>query len=153
MRSRIPLFGEIVCKTTLARVCRVLATLLQSGVTLVRALEVAIPVTDGAILARALEAARDSLAGGTAASLDEALSATGRFPQLLVGFVRVGASAGNVPQMLVKLAEYYEDDVESILVVLPVILQTGVTIGLGAVVGAIASVVYLPLSALGSSIR
>ena len=153
LRMRVPLAGEAIRKTIVARICRVLATLLQSGVNQVRALEVAVPVAESPIFSRAMERARERIAAGRSASLDEALAATGVFPPLLLGFVRVGGSAGNVPAMLVKVAEYYEEDVESILAAIPTVIQTTVTLGLGVVVGAIVYVVYIPLSTLSSSIH
>jgi type IV pilus assembly protein PilC len=153
LRMRIPLVGEAVRKTTLARLCRVIATLLHSGVNLVRALEVAIPVAESPIFAHAVELSRERLAGGVSASLDEALAASDQFPPLILGFIRVGGTAGNIPQMLVKVAEYYEEDVESILSALPTIIQTMVTLGLGVVVAAIVYIVYVPLATLSTSIH
>jgi type IV pilus assembly protein PilC len=131
----------------------VLATLLQSGVNQVRALEVAVPVAESPIFSRAVEQARERIAAGQSASLEESLAHAGVFPPLLLGFVRVGSSAGNVPAMLVKIAEYYEDDVDSLLSAIPTLIQTAVTLGLGVVVAAIVYVVYIPLSTLSSSIH
>ncbi len=153
LRMSVPLLGDAIRKTIVARVCRVMATLLQSGVNQVRALEVAMPVAESPIYSRAIGDARDRIAGGSSASLEEALAASDAFPSLLLGFVRIGASAGNVPQMLVKIAEYYEDDVESLLTVLPSVVQTAVTLGLGVVVAVIVYVVYVPLAQLSTSIR
>jgi len=152
-RLRLPVIGGAVRKTTLARLCRVLATMLESGVNLVRALEVAIPVAESPTFALAIAAAREKIAGGSVATLDEALAASDLFGPLLLGFVRVGGSTGNVPHMLVKLAEYYEEDVESVLAALPTIVQTSVTFSLGIVVAALVYVVYVPLSTLGASIH
>jgi len=153
LRLRLPLVGPVIRKTILARLCRVIATLLQSGVNQVRALEVAVPIAESPIYTRAVETARDRIAAGVCASLDEALACTGRFPALLLGFIRVGSNAGNVPQMLVKIAEYYEDDVEALVAVLPTVIQTTVTLGLGALVAAIVYAVYVPLSTLSTSIH
>ncbi len=153
LRLRLPLVGEALRKTVLSRLCRVLATLLQSGVNQVRALEVAIPVAESPLFARAVAAARGQIAPGTAASLEEALAGSGEFPALVLGFIRVGSSAGNIPQMLVKIAEYYEEDVEAILTALPTLIQTAVTLGLGGIVAVIVYVVYVPLSTLSTSIR
>ncbi len=153
LRLRLPLLGEATRKTIVARLCRVLATLLQSGVNAVRALEVAVPVAESPLFARAVEGARDRIAGGVCATLDEALSASGAFPPLVLGFVRVGGSAGTIPNMLAKIAEYYEEDVESLLSALPTLIQTAVTIGLGAVVAVIVYIVYVPLAELGTGIR
>jgi type IV pilus assembly protein PilC len=153
LRLRLPLIGEALRKTILARLCRVVATLLQSGVHQVRALEVAVPVAQSPIYSQAVEAAREAIAAGRAASLEEALRASDVFPPLLVGFVRVGGAAGNVPAMLARIAAYYEEDVESLLAAIPTVVQTAVTLGLGAVVAVIVYVVYVPLSTLSSSIR
>jgi len=153
LRMRVPFVGDAIQKSILARVCRVLATLLQSGVNQIRALEVAVPVAESPLYARAIDLSRERIASGLDASLDEALSVTGRFPPLLLGFIRVGGSAGNVPQMLVKIAEYYEEDVESVLSALPTVMQTAVTLGLGGVVAVIVYVVYVPLSTLSTSIH
>jgi len=152
-RLRLPLVGDALRKAVLARIARVLATLLQSGVHQVRALEVAVPVAESPLFARAIDTARDRIAAGLSASLEEALSATGLFPPLVIGFVRVGAQAGSIPHMLVKIAEYYEEDVESSLSAVPAIIQTVVTIGLGFVVAAIVYIVYVPLSTLSSAIH
>jgi type IV pilus assembly protein PilC len=153
LRMRVPLVGEALRKSTLARLCRVIATLLHSGVNLVRALEVAIPVAESPIFSRAVELARERIAGGVCASLDEALGASDQFTPLVLGFIRVGGTAGNIPQMLVKVAEYYEEDVEAILATLPTLIQTIVTLGLGAVVAAIVYIVYVPLATLSTSIH
>ncbi|MGH7728059.1 MAG: type II secretion system F family protein [Vulcanimicrobiaceae bacterium] len=152
-RFALPVLGGALRKAIFARLARVLATLLQSGINQVRALEVAVPVAESALYASAVERARELLAGGVCASLDEALAATAAFPSMLLGFARVGHSAGNVPAMLVKVAEYYEEDVESVLASLPAVIQTLVTIALGIVVALIVYVVYVPLSTLSSSIR
>lgn len=153
LRMRVPILGDAIRKSILARICRVVATLLQAGVNQVRALEVSIPVAESPIYAGALELARDRIAAGISASLEEALEATNVFPALVLGFIRVGSSAGTIPQMLVKIAEYYEEDVESLLSALPTVIQTLVTLGLGAVVAVIVYVVYVPLSTLSSSIH
>ncbi len=153
LRLRVPLLGDAIRKTTIARLCRVIATLLQSGVNQVRALEVAVPIAESPIYASAIETARERIEGGLSSSLEEALASSGQFPPLVLGFVRIGGSAGNIPAMLVKIAEYYEEDVESLLSALPTVIQTAVTLGLGAVVAIIVYVVYVPLSTLSTSIH
>ena len=153
IRMRVPFVGQVVRKTVVARTCRVVATLLEAGVNQVRALEVSVPVAESPIYARALEAARERIVDGRCASLEEALRESDLFPPLVLGFIRVGASAGNVPSMLTKVAQYYEDDVEALLSAVPAVVQTAVTLGLGVVVGLIVYVVYIPLSTLSSSIH
>jgi len=152
-RFRVPVLGGALAKASLARIARTLATLLQSGVNQMRALEVAAGVADGPMLSRAIVRARECIATGNAASLEEALAASGHFPPLFIGFATIGAASGTVPAMLTKVADYYEDDVESILTALPAAMQTAVTLGLGAVVAAVVYVVYVPLSTLSASIH
>jgi len=152
-RLGVPMLGPMLRKAAVARLARVLATLLESGVNQLRALEVAIPVAESPVYAGAVESARARIAAGACATLDEALALTGVFEPLALGFVRVGAHAGNVPGMLVKIAEYYEDDVESLAAVIPTLAQTIVTIALGAVVALIVYVVYVPLTTLATSVR
>jgi type IV pilus assembly protein PilC len=152
-RLGTPLFGRLIRKISAARISRVLATLLESGVNQLRALEVAIPVVESPVLASALERARNGIAAGKTASLDEAFEAAGVFEPLLIGFVRVGAQTGDIPHMLSRIADYYEDDAASILATLPTLIQTSVTLALGVLVAAIVYVVYVPLTTLSSSIH
>ncbi len=153
LRLRVPFVGPVVRKSIVARVCRVVSALLQSGVQQVRALEIAVPVAESPVYSRAIDRARERISDGRSASLEEALREAGVFPALLLGFIRVGSTAGNVPVMLSKIAEYYEDDVDALLTAVPAIVQTAVTLVLGLVVGAIVYVVYVPLSTLSSSIH
>jgi type IV pilus assembly protein PilC len=152
-RLGLPLIGSMLRKAAVARLSRVLATLLESGVNQLRALEVATPVAESPVFARALELARQRVAVGACATLDEALALTGVFEPMAVGFVRVGSQAGDVPGMLLKISEYYEEDVESLATVIPTLAQTIVTLGLGVVVAFIVYVVYVPLTTLATSVR
>src|ERR1700676_373745 len=153
LRLRAPFFGVLIKRISVARLARVLATLLESGVNQLRALDVAIPVLESPVVAAALRHARDGIAAGSSASLEEAFAGAHVFEPLLLGFVRVGTQAGDVPHMLLRVADYYEDDAESMLDVLPQAIQPGVTLGLGILVAAIVYIVYVPLSSLSTSIH
>jgi type II secretory pathway component PulF len=131
----------------------VLATLLEAGVNQLRSLDVAGPVVESPLLAIAVRRARESLESGATASLDEAFALTGSFEPLILGFMRVGRHAGDVPHMLSRVADYYEDEAQSMLTALPQVVQTVVTLALGLLVTAIVYIVYVPLSTLSSSIR
>jgi len=153
LRLRAPFFGILIKRMSIARLARVLATLLESGVHQLRALDVAIPVVESPLIASALRTAREGIAAGNSASMEEAFAASGVFEPLLLSFVRVGTHAGDVPRMLLRVAEYYEDDAEAMLAVLPQAIQTAVTLALGILVAVIVYVVYVPLSALSTSIH
>ena len=150
---RLPLVGDAVRKSIVARRFRVLSTLLQAGVNQIRALEIVSPVAGSPSFSQAIDAARDRLLAGLSASLEEAVEAASIFDPLTLGFIRVGSRAGNTPQMMVKIAEYFEEDVNALLAIVPTLVQTVVTIGLGAVVGLIVYVVYVPLSSLAAGIH
>ncbi len=152
-RLGIPLVGKLLRKAAIARVSRVLSTLLESGVHQLRALEVAVPVAESPVFAQALDVARQQIASGVSASLEEALAPTRIFEPLSLGFVRIGARTGDVPRMLAKISEYYEDDVAALVAAIPTLVQTLVTLGLGLVVGSIVYTVYVPLTTLASSVR
>ena len=153
LRLRAPFFGALIKRICIARLARVLATLLESGVNQLRALDVAIPVVESPLMAAALRRARDGIAGGASGSLEEAFAEAGVFEPLVLGFIRVGTHAGDVPHMLLRVADYYESDAESMLDALPQAIQTAVTLGLGALVAAIVYIVYVPLSTLSTSIH
>ncbi len=152
-RLRLPVLGPLVMKLSVARLARVLATLLESGVNQLRALDLAGPVVESRSLVSAVQLARDGIAAGTVAGLDEAFSLSGVFEPLLLGFIRVGTQAGDVPQMLTRVADYYEHEVESIFAGIPQLIQTIVTLALGLMVATIVYIVYVPLSTLSSSIH
>ncbi|MBC5809461.1 MAG: type II secretion system F family protein, partial [Candidatus Eremiobacteraeota bacterium] len=86
-------------------------------------------------------------------SLHEALERTGRFQPTFIGFVRIGERSGKVPEMLRKLSEYYADELDALLETVPATIQTVVTFALGALVGVLVYAVYVPLTALSSSVR
>lgn len=153
LRDRIPLFGPLVRKMNVARLLRVLATLLEAGVNQLRALDVAKPVVESPVLAAAVHRAREALASGATASLDEAFALSETFEPMVLGFMRVGRHAGDLPHMLSRVADYYEDEAQSMLTSLPQVVQTLVTLTLGVLVAAIVYVVYVPLSTLSGSIR
>jgi type IV pilus assembly protein PilC len=153
IRTRIPLLGPLVRKLNIARLLRVLATLLEAGVNQLRSLDVAGPVVESPLLTIAVQRARESLESGAAASLDEAFALAGSFEPLILGFMRVGRHAGDVPHMLSRMADYYEDEAQSMLTALPQVVQSVVTLALGLLVTAIVYIVYVPLSTLSSSIR
>ena len=86
-------------------------------------------MTGSPIFTDGLLAVREAIASGRSATLEEALSATALFEPLVLGFI-ARPQAGSVPAMLVKVAEYYEQDVEALLAAIPAVVQTIVTLGL-----------------------
>jgi type IV pilus assembly protein PilC len=152
-RLAIPILGDLQEKVTVSRLCRTLSMLFEAGKTPLRALEICIPVTESPYYAKAMTDARDLFRKGAVSNLGEAFIRTGAFEPLLTGFLLVGVKAGNVGEMLAKIAGYYEDDIVSLTAMIPNVTQTVVTIVLGGVVGVIVYCVYVPMSQLVAGIH
>jgi type IV pilus assembly protein PilC len=152
-RLAIPVVGELIDKIVTARMCDVLAMLSAAGKNPLRALDICIPVTESPVYSRALTQARDLLANGSVADLHEAFVRTEAFEPILTGFVQTGVKAGNLDEMLAKVSEYYEQDVISLTGMIPTVVQTVVTIVLGAIVGLICYAVYIPIAQLVTQIH
>ena len=108
---RMPLFGRVVRQLAISRFTRTLGTLLAGGLPITRALDISKHVTNNRVLGRSIEAARDSITEG--ASLAQPLRASGHFPPLVTHMVEVGEQSGALEAMLVKVAETYDEQVET----------------------------------------
>lgn len=146
-------FGEIRRKAIVSRVARALSALLESGVDLKKALDTVTPITESPVFAQAFQRARETLAQGNAVSLTDALRMHDAMDRRAIGFVEIGERVSQVPEMLRKIADYYDDDIESKLQSLPEKIQVLVTIMLGVVVAYLGYIVYVPLATLSTSIH
>jgi type IV pilus assembly protein PilC len=149
IRLRIPVVGPLLRKAVTARVMRLLATLLRSGVELVAAIEAVIPVAGSPHYAHALRSVIAALRNGE--SLAEPLSDSRVFDPLVAALVQVGEETGLLDEMLLTLAEYFESDVEAAIATLGAVIEPALILALGAVVGFIVLSIFLPLySFIGS---
>jgi type IV pilus assembly protein PilC len=145
-RLRLPVIGPLLHKTITARIARMLATLLRSGIELVTAIAVVRPVAGSAAYAAALERVDVALRAGE--PLTAPLEAARLFDPLAVALVRVGEETGLVDEMLLKVATYFESDVEAAIATLGAVLEPALIAALGCVVGFIVFSVFIPLYAL-----
>ncbi len=150
VRLRLPIVGPLLRKAITARIARMLATLLRSGIELVSAIEVVRPVAGSARYAEALGGVAASLRAGD--PLAVTLDATNFFDPLLVALVRVGEETGLVDEMLLKIAAYFETDVEAAIATLGAVLEPALIGMLGVVVGFIVFSVFIPLYSLIGSV-
>ncbi len=150
LRLRIPVIGTLVQKSIVARVARMLATLLRSGIELVSAIDVVIPVAGSAVYRRALTRINVALREGD--SLTRPLAESRVFDPLVVALVRVGEETGLVDDMLLKIAEYFEGDVETTVATIGAIIEPALIIFLGAAVGFIVFSIFIPLYSLIGSV-
>jgi len=146
-------FGAIRRKTITSRTCRAFAALMASGVDVEQALETSIPVAASPFYARALNLAKEDLSTGISSSLSEALTKFKAFDAYALGFLAIGERVAQIPDMMMRLASYYDDDVESLLSSLPETIQTVVIILLGVLVSYLAYIVYVPMATLSTSVH
>jgi len=142
---RIPLIGALRRKAVAARLTRMLGSLLHSGVDVLRAIEVCAPVAGNAVYAQALRDLHEALRDG--ASIADHLDAAKIFDPMLLQMVRVGEETGTLDSMLLKTAEYYEYDVETMTATLGSTIEPLLLLFVGGVVGLIVYSVFVPMYA------
>ncbi len=132
---RLPLLGEVVAKIEVARFARTLATLLSNGVALLNALAIVRQAVGNAVMAEALEAVAQELKQGR--GFARPLAASGVFPKRATHLLRVGEETGRLDDMLLKVAEIYDQEVRRSIQRMLAVLTPLLTIGLGLIVAGI----------------
>jgi type IV pilus assembly protein PilC len=150
LRLRLPVFGPLLHKAITARIARMLATLLRSGIELVTAIDVVRPVAGSPAYAAALERVDVAVRAGDA--LTTPLEAARLFDPLAIALVRVGEETGLLDEMLLKVAAYFETDVEAAIATLGAVIEPALIGVLGGVVGFIVFSVFIPLYSLIGSV-
>jgi type IV pilus assembly protein PilC len=146
-----PMFGQLIRKAIMARVCRTLAVLLNSGIPLIEAMETVSRVAGNRVIERALtDATRRMRDGGTIAAT---LRDTGQFPVMVIQLVATGEESGTLPTMLGKAALYYEQQVDNSVATLSTLIEPVMIVIMGAIAGAVIFALYLPIFTLGQAIR
>lgn len=140
---RMPLFGKLLEKVGLSRVTRTLSTLLSGGVPMLESLKITSSTTGNIIIEEHIMQARSMVAEGT--SLRDAFREKGRFPFMMIQMVGVGEATGTLDEMLTKLADFYDEEVEYAVANLLSILEPVLLIVVGLIVGSIVISMYLPI--------
>jgi type IV pilus assembly protein PilC len=140
---RMPLFGKLLEKVGLSRVTRTLSTLLSGGVPMLESLKITSSTSGNVIIEDFIMQARSMVAEGT--SLRDALREKGRFPFMMIQMVGVGEATGTLDEMLTKLADFYDEEVEYSVANLLSILEPILLIVVGLIVGSIVISMYLPI--------
>lgn len=140
---RTPVIGDLVHKTILSRFCRIMASLLKSGIPAVPALTITYDLVGNVVIAQAIAHVREAVIGG--ASLSEPFRLSRAFPPTVVQMVAVGERTGSLDQMFLHLGNYYDGEVERALRTLTSVLEPLLLLIMGLVVGFIALSVLLPI--------
>ena len=149
-KLHMPLIGDFITKMVIARFCRTLATLLAGGVTAVEALQSAGPTSGSDLIRDAVNDAISDIEEGK--SISDSLDKSGLFPPMVTGMIAIGEEAGTLPELLDKVAEFYEEDVEATSRNLGSIIEPIALIGIGGLVGAMLISLYLPIFTASTSI-
>lgn len=142
-RLRIPVLGDLLRKQAVARFATTLATLLRSGVPALQAINITKEVVDNRVLVDALTRVHDQVLEG--ADISTPMKATGVFPPMVCYMVGVGEQAGNIEEMLERVAESYDEEVELATSRLTSVLEPLIIVLLAAVVAGIVIAIVLPL--------
>ncbi len=143
---KMPLFGSLLEKVGLSRVTRTLSTLLSGGVPMLESMKITSATSGNVIIEEQLLIARTSVAEGT--SLTDALRQTNQFPFMMTQMIGVGEATGTLDEMLSKLADFYDDEVEASVAALLSVLEPVLLIFVGGLVGVIVVSMYLPIFSL-----
>ena len=142
-KLRMPLFGNLNRKTAISRFARTLGTLVTSGVPILQALNITRETAGNAAIARAIARVHDSVKEGE--SIVQPLEASKMFPPMVVSMVDVGEETGKLPEMLLKIAEVYDDEVDNAVVALTAMLEPIMIVFLAVIVGTIVLALFTPL--------
>jgi general secretion pathway protein F len=150
-RLRLPVVGRVSRTLAISRFTRTLATLLAGGIPIVRALDTAKHVANNVVISEAVDAAKEGITGG--ASLAKPLRASGQFPPLVTHMVEVGEASGELEAMLAKVADTYDEQVETTMTRLTALLEPLLILLMVGIVMVIISATLVPLLQITSSLR
>jgi type IV pilus assembly protein PilC len=140
---RVPILGDLLRKTAVARFTRTLGTLLSSGVSILDGLEITARTAGNRVIHDAVMRSRSSIAGGE--TIAEPLKQSGVFPPMVTQMINVGEQTGTIDEMLDKVADFYDDEVDTAVEALLAAMEPVLIVFLGVVVGGMIVAMYLPI--------
>lgn len=147
---KIPLFGDLIQKSSIARFSRTFGALTRSGVPILTSLEIVRDTSGNQVVANAIDAAREEVQQGGMISI--ALLKKAVFPAMAIQMMTIGEETGQLDAMLMKIADFYEDEVEQAVKALTSILEPLMIVVVGGMVGTILLAMYLPMFKVYDSI-
>jgi type IV pilus assembly protein PilC len=145
---RIPVFGDLIYKSVVARWTRTLSTMFAAGVPLVEALDSVGGASGNAVFVEATEQIQKDVSTGSA--LTTSMQSTGVFPAMVLQMAAIGEESGALDHMLSKAAEFYEDEVDEMVKGLSSLMEPFIIVILGVLIGGIVVSMYLPIFKLGA---
>ena len=142
-KLKMPIIGDIQRKSAVSRFSRTLGTLVTSGVPILQALNITRDTAGNVIISTAIEKVHEAVKEGE--SIVTPLQASGVFPNMVISMVDVGEETGQLPEMLLKVADVYDDEVDNAVTALTSILEPIMIVILAMVVGSVVFALFLPL--------
>lgn len=140
---KAPVFGEVVQKSAIARLTRTLSTLLGSGVGLISAIEISAKTSGNIVIEQALLRCKESVTQGR--TFAAPLSKEKAFPEMVVQMISIGEQSGTLDIMLSKIADFYEDEVETAVKAMTSLLEPLLMVVLGGIIAVLVIAMYLPI--------
>lgn len=140
---RVPVFGGIIIKGNLSSFSNTLATLLSAGVSLIDALDICIETIDNSVIAQDLKEVKKKVTEGK--TLTEPLSKIAYFPELVTQMIRVGEQTGQIDEMLARVAEVFEEEVDNLVTGMTKMIEPLIIVVLGGIIATILVAMYLPM--------
>jgi general secretion pathway protein F len=151
VKLRLPLFGGIILRGAVARFARTLATLLQGGLPILNSLDIVKTVVNNQLLAQAIEETKTEVREGE--GIAPSLRRSGLFPAIVTHMIATGEGSGNLEEMLAKVADAYEAEVQTKVTALTSILEPIIILAMGVVVGFIVISILLPIFEMNQLVR
>jgi type IV pilus assembly protein PilC len=148
---KLPVIGNVMLKTAVARFTRTLGTLISSGVPILQGLEITAKTSGNMVIQRALLATKKSISEGKNISIPLAESKV--FPNMVVQLVSVGEQTGRLAEMLEKIADFYDEEVETAVQAMTSLIEPVVIVLMGVVIGGLLIAMYLPMFDLIGAIQ
>ena len=143
IKLRMPILGPLIRKSSVARFSRTLSTLQQSGVNIIDALTITSKTSGNAVLERAIKNAIISISQGE--TITKPLEESKVFPSMVIQMISVGEKTGNIDEMLGRIADFYDDEVDAAVESLTALIEPLMTVVMGIVVGGLLVAMYLPM--------
>ncbi|MCF0217022.1 MAG: type II secretion system F family protein [Fibrobacteraceae bacterium] len=148
---KMPKIGDLLIKTTVARFARTLGTLLNAGVSVMDAIQVTAKTSGNLVVEKAILKIGTGIAGGK--SIAEPMKETGLFPPMVIQMTGVGEKTGNLGGMLLKVADFYDEEVDAAVDAVVSMIEPLIIVFLGGAVGGLLIAMYMPMFSMGDAIK
>jgi type IV pilus assembly protein PilC len=150
-KLKIPVVGDLILKVSVARFSRTFGTLIAAGIPMMKALEIVAGTTGNAVLTKVINDSRDAIREGR--KFGESMESSGWMPKLVTQMINIGEDTGRIAEMLAKVADFYEREVDVAIKGLVSMIEPAMIVFLGVIIGGIAISVITPIFALQKALQ